>query len=50
VVCLRFERRDHAAGGKRGKAGALLEKIDGRYGGLAAPESIELAELLDAPR
>jgi dienelactone hydrolase len=36
--------------GKRGEAGALLKKIDGHYGGLAAPESIELAELLDAPR
>jgi hypothetical protein len=28
----------------------LLRKIDARYGGLAAPESLELAELIDARR
>jgi len=28
----------------------MLEKIDARYGGLAAPRSLELAEKLEAPR
>jgi hypothetical protein len=36
--------------GRIAEATTMLEKIDTRYGGLAAPRSLELAEKLDAPR
>ena len=36
--------------GKAADARRLLEKIDARYGGLAAPESLELAQRIDARR
>jgi pimeloyl-ACP methyl ester carboxylesterase len=37
------------AGGRRDDARVLLDRIDARYGGLAAPRSIELAGKIDAP-
>ncbi|OOG63405.1 hypothetical protein B0E46_10405 [Rhodanobacter sp. B04] len=37
------------ANGKPDKARSLLDKIDIRYGGLAAPRSIQLAEKISAP-
>jgi hypothetical protein len=36
--------------GRIAEARAMLEKIDTRYGGLAAPRSVELAERIEAPR
>jgi hypothetical protein len=39
-----------AAGGRIDRARRLLEKIDARYGGLAAPRSIELVHRLSDPR
>jgi hypothetical protein len=41
---------DLLADGKRDGARKLLDKIDARYGGLAAPRSTELAKTIDAPR
>jgi dienelactone hydrolase len=38
------------AAGKTDEARAALEKIDARYGGLAAPRSLELADRLDGAR
>ena len=37
------------ASGKPDAARALLNKIDARYGGLAAPRSLDLAKKIDAP-
>lgn len=37
------------AGDRRDDARALLDRVDARYGGLAAPRSIELAGKIDAP-
>jgi dienelactone hydrolase len=41
---------DVVASGKLNDARALLQKIDARYGGLAAPRSLELAEQIDPGR
>jgi len=42
---------EQALGNRRiAEANTMLEKIDARYGGLAAPRSLELAEKLEAPR
>ncbi len=37
-------------GGRTAEATTMLEKIDTRYGGLAAPRSVDLAQKLEAPR
>jgi hypothetical protein len=37
-----------SASGKAAAARSLLQKLDARYGGLAAPRSIQLAEQLEA--
>jgi len=41
---------DVVASGKLNEAGTLLQKIDTRYGGLAAPRSLELSEQIDSSR
>jgi hypothetical protein len=41
--------QDLAHAGKLDKARDALGKLDGRFGGLAAPRSVELAESLNAP-
>jgi hypothetical protein len=40
--------QDLARAGKLGKARNALDKLDARFGGLAAPRSVELAETLNA--
>jgi hypothetical protein len=43
-----LDRADDLAGGNVDGARRLLNTIDARYGGLAAPRSIDLAARLDA--
>ncbi|WP_217317962.1 hypothetical protein [Rhodanobacter sp. C03] len=43
------QAQDLLANDKSDAARTLLDKIDARYGGLAAPRSIDLAEKIDAP-
>jgi Esterase PHB depolymerase len=42
------QAEDLLVAGKRDESRTLLEKINARYGGLAAPRSVELAEKIDA--
>jgi len=47
-LAAKFRQADPlAAGGKRDEAKMLLQEIDRRYGGLAAPKSVELETALE---